>query len=553
MAVFVGRDDELRVLGSVAATPLAGDVAAAVVAGDPGSGKSRLLGEARYGVRVPHEFEILGYEPESGVALAAASGMLRSLAAAPGGRELEELLFSAGRLAESPLEPLRVFEATHRALDRLGPTVVFVDDLQWVDAVSLALCHFLLRAAVASGVGLAILAAGHPSEEVTSFTTSLEHAFGDRARLLELGPLSLDDALALARSLAPRPRPGRCARARREGSRVAILGGGPRSLRRSGVRRSTSGVCPASRGEHRCRRVARPARRRRSPDRSYRRGIVQGWEVARTAQAARRACRAWNLRRGGGRARPRPRPAPTGCAGRDPGRTPSRPPPATGRVARKRRGGRHRPASRSARPPSLGGLAAPRPRARPRALPAADAPGRRGLDLLVQIADEADAGDPTVGELNREIASLARARSADPKVALARRLVRAERGGVRLAWMGAPRCLARGIRAGRRGRGPKASRRSAQRCGSRRAAAIELVVQQATLDLWGDTPKRAGRGLASGAARQAEALGASATTAYAARTSGLFASSTRRPSRRTTSTPWCARLRARRRGARLRP
>ena len=64
MAVFVGRDDELRVLGGGAAAPLAGDVAAAVAPGDPGSGKCRLLAEARYGVRVPHAFEILGYEPE---------------------------------------------------------------------------------------------------------------------------------------------------------------------------------------------------------------------------------------------------------------------------------------------------------------------------------------------------------------------------------------------------------------------------------------------------------------------------------------------------------
>jgi hypothetical protein len=46
------------------------------------------------------------------------------------------------RSAPDPgLEPLRVLEAAHRCLREIGPTLVAVDDLHWVDDQTLALCH----------------------------------------------------------------------------------------------------------------------------------------------------------------------------------------------------------------------------------------------------------------------------------------------------------------------------------------------------------------------------------------------------------------------------
>jgi DNA-binding CsgD family transcriptional regulator len=205
MTVFVGRADELAALSEVAAAAAAsGGAAAGLVVGDPGSGKSRLLAEAAARIRMKSLFWVVGYEPESYVPLAAASDLLRGLAAAGSdGKRLDGLLLGRTDEQNSPLEPLRIFEAAHRVLRATGPTLVLVDDLQWVDELSLALCHYLVRAADAQAQ-LALIAAGRPSPNVTSLSDSLSHFLTpERVRQLELGPLAGDEALALAKAIAP--------------------------------------------------------------------------------------------------------------------------------------------------------------------------------------------------------------------------------------------------------------------------------------------------------------------------------------------------------------
>ena len=64
----------------------AGEVAAAIVVGDPGSGKSRLLGEAAARTDLPNHFRVVGFEPESEVPLAAASEFLRAPATSSSSR-----------------------------------------------------------------------------------------------------------------------------------------------------------------------------------------------------------------------------------------------------------------------------------------------------------------------------------------------------------------------------------------------------------------------------------------------------------------------------------
>jgi len=204
MSVFVGRADELAALAAVIEAT-AGGVAAAVIVGDPGTGKSRLLAEAATRAPLQNRFRVVGYEPEREVPLASASELLRALAdPTPAGRRLEALVFGTARSDMSPLEPLRVFEAAHRALRLVGPALVLVDDLQWVDDLSLALCHYLMRAADESGQALALFAVARPSQKATSFTVSLGQVLvPERMKGLELGPLASDEAFELVKALSP--------------------------------------------------------------------------------------------------------------------------------------------------------------------------------------------------------------------------------------------------------------------------------------------------------------------------------------------------------------
>jgi predicted ATPase len=204
MSVFVGRGYELAALGEIACAAGRGQVAAAVVVGDPGSGKSRLLAEAAARAGLRNRFGVVGYEPESEVPLASASDLLRDLANAPHGRRLEGLVFGRADEEASALEPLRVFETAHRVLRAVGPALVLLDDLQWVDELSLALCHYLVRAAEAHEQPFALIAVARPSPNAVSFMNSLAQVLAaERVRQLQLGPLGNDEALELANALAP--------------------------------------------------------------------------------------------------------------------------------------------------------------------------------------------------------------------------------------------------------------------------------------------------------------------------------------------------------------
>jgi DNA-binding CsgD family transcriptional regulator len=201
VSAFVGRTEELNAVADVA-TQADGGPSAVVIVGDPGSGKTRLLAEAADLVGA-QSFRIVGYEAEQQVPLAAAADLLRRLTDLPQvGPRLGALVFDAE--GASALEPMRVFEAAHRALRSIEPVVLLVDDLQWVDDLSLALCHYLVRAAEASEQRLTLMAAARPSLQASSFAASLSHVVPDgRCATVELGPLSADEAFELVRGLAP--------------------------------------------------------------------------------------------------------------------------------------------------------------------------------------------------------------------------------------------------------------------------------------------------------------------------------------------------------------
>lgn len=204
---FVGREAELTAIGGVAHAVFNGRTAALVVVGDPGQGKSRLLSEAHARLRLPRQFMLVGYEPEQDVPLGAASRLLAMIVGLHGEGALDRILAEADRdlaSAARGLGSLRIFEAAHRAIDRSGPSLLTIDDAQWLDEQTGALCHYLVRAALTSRIPLGVVAAGRPGRRTVWLADALQQLLGgERSHTLELGPLPMEAGTALARDLAP--------------------------------------------------------------------------------------------------------------------------------------------------------------------------------------------------------------------------------------------------------------------------------------------------------------------------------------------------------------
>ncbi len=193
---FVGRVDELAAIDAILATSRRERrVVARILVGEPGMGKSRLLDEAARRSEQDRILRFAGYEPEASVPLASASALLRSLAAASEDRTFHGLLDPDAEVGG--LDAIRIFESVHRQLARQRHVALFVDDLQWVDAMSIALLHFLVRAASGSGRGFALVVASRPSPITDRFAASLANAIGDDAppATIQLPPLGREEGV----------------------------------------------------------------------------------------------------------------------------------------------------------------------------------------------------------------------------------------------------------------------------------------------------------------------------------------------------------------------
>jgi DNA-binding CsgD family transcriptional regulator len=201
-APFVGRHEELRALGAlIGAAQRAGTPAAALVTGEPGSGKTRLLGEVLARPGNPRTMQVVGFEPNQTVPLAAVGEVIRELATVPvHGRNLEGLVFGGrDRVGRAPL---RIFEAAHRALSSYGPLLIGIDDLQWVDEQSIGFIQYLLRAASPTRQRLTVIAMCRPSPVGRTFRSMAESLLpAERRAVIDLGPMPLEDGLALARAI----------------------------------------------------------------------------------------------------------------------------------------------------------------------------------------------------------------------------------------------------------------------------------------------------------------------------------------------------------------
>jgi DNA-binding NarL/FixJ family response regulator len=198
---FVGRPEQLNRIAALERRARQEHAAAGVlVIGEPGSGKTRLLAEVLGRSRL-RGARLVGYEPVQTVPLAAAAGLIRELSRVPrAGPDLDRLVF--GPIAQDAREPLRIFEAAHRALAAAGPMVLAIDDLQWVDDLSLGLIHYLLRATASSGSTLLVIAATRPSSAAATFAAGLDGVLEvERIARFDLGPLALDEGVTLAQAL----------------------------------------------------------------------------------------------------------------------------------------------------------------------------------------------------------------------------------------------------------------------------------------------------------------------------------------------------------------
>lgn len=211
-AGLVGRDAELRAVGSALAALEAGQGGFLLVGGDPGIGKSALLAAAAEQAAARGWTVVQGraaeFERDLPFALLAdaldarLAELDRPRLTRLGVERVDELAAMFPSLAHlAPDAPAlqadrhRAHRAVREVLDGLAatrPLVVVLDDLQWADPATVEVLAALVRRPPAGRV--LVLAAHRPSPELAPLVTALG---ADGRAPLALGPLDADDAASL--------------------------------------------------------------------------------------------------------------------------------------------------------------------------------------------------------------------------------------------------------------------------------------------------------------------------------------------------------------------
>lgn len=181
-AAIVGRDAELVRIAAFA-DALSGGAGALVFRGDPGIGKTALWRHAvdRYrasGLRV-----LVSRPAEEEMPLAL-SGLLDLF-------EHVDLDVAALRAEANPIVRGRVVLEALRELAVQGPTVIGVDDVQWLDPGSARALRFALRRLDEEPVGL--LASVRPGAHPDDPLASVWPLSSTRLEVVDLGPLGMED------------------------------------------------------------------------------------------------------------------------------------------------------------------------------------------------------------------------------------------------------------------------------------------------------------------------------------------------------------------------
>lgn len=234
--ILVGREPYLHSLNNLIAQARAGRGQIALLCGEAGLGKSRLVAEAKARALEQGFLSVQGncFEPDRALPYAPFADLLRAfcvgrstqaLAQAMGATARELVKLSpelAARLPEVTPAPARepeqerrrLFEALAQFFVQLmgaqQPLLIVVEDVHWADEASLEFLLYLARAIASQPILLLITYRG----DETQTTPGLRHWLAelDRARLateLNLTPLSAADVDAMIRSIFHQTRPVR--------------------------------------------------------------------------------------------------------------------------------------------------------------------------------------------------------------------------------------------------------------------------------------------------------------------------------------------------------
>ena len=247
-ASLVGRAREWETLKRAWDGVLAGSSRIVMVEGEPGVGKSRLADDFMRWVTSQGGLVLRGrgYDARSGAPFGPMIEALRGTLEAPGlagvdaewlgevSRVLPELrrhfpgLPEVGGVAAAA-DGWRLFEGVAQillALAEESPVAIVIDDLQWCDADSCGLLHFLVRRLADSKVlWCTTFTVGEVERDAPAARLSRALRAARDASLLSLAPLTEDDIWQLVRELARVDGPNG---ARRLASRVhEVTGGNP--------------------------------------------------------------------------------------------------------------------------------------------------------------------------------------------------------------------------------------------------------------------------------------------------------------------------------------